>query len=284
MTTRDTTGAPSRLATAAAVVLLAFALGGCATTGRSPGQRLDPFESWNRKVFSFNESLDQNVIAPVARGYRSVVPGFVRTGVSNVFNNFADGWSAVNNFLQFKGEAGFQDLTRFGTNTVFGFLGILDIASEMGLEHHYEDFGQTLGVWGFPAGAYIVWPLLGPSSVRDTVAMPLDRGIASPVAYIDDTGWAFGVGALQLINARSNFLGASGLIDDIALDKYTFIRDAYLQRRRSAVYDGEAPDLPAAPSGPAGAASQPAPAQTADPTGAGAVGAGMRPAVPASAP
>jgi phospholipid-binding lipoprotein MlaA len=290
MTQQESTSGPGRLATTAAAVLLALTLAGCATTGRSPGQRLDPFESWNRKVFNFNEGLDQNVIAPVARGYRSVVPGFVRTGVSNVFNNVADGWSAVNNFLQGKGEAGFQDLTRFGTNTVFGFLGILDIASEMGLEHHYEDFGQTLGVWGFPAGAYIVWPLLGPSSVRDTVAMPLDRGIASPVYWIDDTGWAIGIGALQLINARANFLGASGLIDDIALDKYTFVRDAYLQRRRSLVYDGDPPEQPAPPSAvpgaapPAGAASQPAAAQTADPTGAATVGSGMRPAAAASAP
>ncbi|MDB6002714.1 MAG: putative lipoprotein [Rhizobacter sp.] len=268
----------NRLASSGGAMVLALSLVGCATTGTSPGQRLDPFESWNRKVFSFNESLDQNVVAPVARGYRAVVPGFVRQGVTNVFNNFADGWSAVNNFLQGKGEAGFQDLTRFGTNTVFGFLGVLDIATEMGLEHHYEDFGQTLGVWGFGAGAYIVWPILGPSSVRDTVAMPLDRGIASPVAYIDDTGVAIGVGVLQLINARSNFLGASGIIDDIALDKYTFVRDAYLQRRRSLVFDGDAPEQPAGRSDagdaaePAsGAASQPAATAPADPTGAGAV-------------
>ena len=160
-------------------------LGGCATTKSlvtdargGPGARLDPWENWNRKVFAFNEGLDERILKPVATGYAKVVPQFVRRGVDNFFANAADAWSAVNNVLQGKPEPAFTDVVRFTTNTVFGFFGILDIASEFGLEHHYEDFGQTLGRWGFGAGAYVVWPVLGPSSVRDSIALPADRWFA----------------------------------------------------------------------------------------------------------
>ncbi len=227
-----------------------LALGGCASTQNfateargGPGARLDPWENWNRKVFAFNEGLDENVLKPVATGYAKVVPQFVRRSVDNFFANAADGWSAINNVLQGKPEPAFSDVVRFTTNTVFGFLGILDIASEFGLPHYYEDFGQTLGRWGFGAGAYIVWPLIGPSTVRETIALPLDR-LASPSVYINNGGYQFGIVGLQIINTRARFLGASQVIDDIALDKYSFIRDAYLQRRRSLVFDGDAPDVP----------------------------------------
>jgi len=158
---------------------------------------------------------------------------------------------------------------RFGTNSVFGIFGILDIASEFGLEHHYEDFGQTLGRWGFGAGAYVVWPLIGPSTVRDSIALPLDR-TASPALYINDGRYQVGVIGLQIINTRAKLLGASQVIDDIALDKYSFIRDAYLQRRRSLVFDGDAPELP----------DEPAP----EGTPAAAPGAASAPPSPASAP
>ena len=240
------------------VVLLgaALALGGCATVTDTvkdtvkaaragPGQRLDSWENWNRKVFAFNESLDENVLKPVATAYSKVVPQFVRRSVDNFFSNAADAWSMVNNVLQVKPEPAFQDLVRFTTNSVFGFGGVLDIASEFGLEHHYEDFGQTLGRWGFGAGAYVVWPLLGPSTVRDSAALPADRWFASPALFIQDGRWQTGITVLQIINTRANLLGASKVIDDIALDKYTFIRDAYLQRRRSLVFDGDAPEDPA---------------------------------------
>jgi phospholipid-binding lipoprotein MlaA len=129
---------------------------------------------------------------------------------------------------------------RFGTNTVFGLFGVMDVASEMGLDHHYEDFGQTLGTWGVGAGAYVVWPLLGPSTVRESFALPFDRG-ATPALIFEDGASKYSISALQIINARSNLLGASKVLDDIALDKYTFIRDAYLQRRRSLIFDGEDP-------------------------------------------
>ncbi|MBX3604115.1 MAG: VacJ family lipoprotein [Piscinibacter sp.] len=251
-------------------VLLAGLLlnAGCATVREArggPGQRLDPWENWNRKVFAFNETLDENVLKPVATAYSNVVPQPVRQGVDNFFGNVADAWSAVNNFLQGKGGKGFHDLVRFGTNTFFGFAGILDIASDFGLEHQYEDFGQTLGAWGVGPGAYVVWPLLGPSTVRESAALPLDTAV-SPALAFNDGASKYSITALRIVNTRANLLGASRVLDDIALDKYTFVRDAYLQRRRSLVYDGEAPlqdlpetDLPpAAPAAPPTSASAPA--------------------------
>ena len=221
------------------------AISGCSTIQNArggPGQRLDPWEQWNRKVFGFNEALDEQVLKPVATGYANVVPQLVRRGVNNVFSNVADAWSAVNNLLQAKFEPAFQDVVRVTTNTVFGFGGVLDIASDFGLEHHYEDFGQTLGTWGFGAGAYVVWPLLGPSSVRDSLALPADRWFASPAQVINDGRLQGGFTILQIVNTRANLLGASRVIDDIALDKYTFLRDAYLQRRRSLIFDGDVPE------------------------------------------
>jgi phospholipid-binding lipoprotein MlaA len=269
-----------RLGLIAFVMALLFALGGCATTTTlikdargGPGARLDPWENWNRKVFAFNEGLDEKVLKPVATGYAKVVPQFVRRSVDNFFANAADAWSALNNVLQGKPEPALQDVVRVTTNTVFGFLGLLDIASEFGLDHHYEDFGQTLGRWGFGAGAYVVWPVLGPSSVRDSIALPADRWFASPAVFIQDGRWKTGITLVQLVNTRANLLGATQLLDEIALDKYSFIRDAYLQRRRSLVFDGDAPDLP-----------QPVDAPADAPTGAASAAPATTPATSASAP
>jgi phospholipid-binding lipoprotein MlaA len=234
-----------------ALALLALVLAtGCASVGgggtrQSAGQKLDPWENWNRKVFSFNESLDEHVLKPVATGYQRLVPSFVRTGVHNFFGNIEDAWSAVNNLLQGKGQSAFEMLVRFNTNTFFGIGGLFDVASEAGIERKPEDFGQTLGKWGFGAGAYIVWPVLGPSSVRDSIALPLDRA-ASPALLYQDGAYQLSITALQLVDTRANLLGATKVIDEIALDKYTFVRDAYLARRRSLVYDGNPPEQPAA--------------------------------------
>ncbi len=228
------------------VVLLAVLLAGCSTLKQArggPGQKLDPWENWNRKVFAFNEALDEAVLKPVATIYADTVPQPVRQGANNFFSNAADAWSAVNNFLQAKWANGFQDVVRFGTNTLFGLAGLLDVASELGIDHQYEDFGQTLGTWGFGAGAYVVWPVFGPSTVRDSAALPLNR-LASPAVVFGDAGSRTAVTLVELINTRANLLGASRLLDDIALDKYTFVRDAYLQRRRSLVLDGNEPPEP----------------------------------------
>ena len=230
-----------------ALVLIMVLLAGCSTPGaRSAGQKLDPFEPWNRDVFAFNEKLDANVLKPVATTYSNVVPQPVRHGVDNFFGNAADAWSAINLLLQGKVADALHDMIRVGTNTVFGLGGVLDVATEFGLDHHYEDFGQTLGFWGIGPGAYIVWPLLGPSTIRESFALPLDRA-ATPALLINGGGAQLSITVLQIVNTRAGLLGASRVIDDIALDKYTFIRDAYLQRRRSLVYDGDAPPLPEEP-------------------------------------
>jgi len=249
-----------RSARIGAALAVAAALAGCQTIreGRGgPGQQLDPWENWNRKVFKFNEDVDHAFLIPVATAYTDVVPQPVRRSVSNFFNNFADAWSAINNMLQGKIALGFEDATRVGTNTLFGLFGILDVASEMGLEHHYEDFGQTLGRYGVGAGAYMVLPILGPSSVRDAIALPVDWQ-ATPTAFFDERSAKIGMTVLQILNTRSALLGATRVIDDISLDKYTFVRDAYLQRRRSLVFDGDVPETPSPPdeaaSAPAGAA------------------------------
>jgi len=241
----------SRAALALVCLVTLASLDGCSTIRAAragPGQRLDPWENWNRKVFAFNEGLDEKVLKPVATAYSEIVPQPVRNGVGNFFGNVLDAWSAVNNMLQGKFTAGFDDMTRVGTNTVFGLFGVVDVASEMGLDHHYEDFGQTLGRWGVGAGAYLVLPVFGPSSLRDAAALPLDRA-ASPALLINGGSTQAGIITLQIINTRANLLGATRVIDDISLDKYTFIRDAYLQRRRSLVFDGDVPETPD-PEGP----------------------------------
>jgi phospholipid-binding lipoprotein MlaA len=266
------------------IAAIAVALAGCTTIQAArggPGQRLDPWESWNRKVFNFNEDVDRAVLKPVATTYTNVVPQQVRRSVGNFFSNFADAWSAINNMLQGKFEAGFEDATRVGANTLFGLFGILDVASEMGLEHHYEDFGQTLGRYGVGAGAYVVLPILGPSSVRDAAAIPVDR-LASPPAFFDGTRTQIGLTVLQIVNTRAGLLGATRVIDDIALDKYTFVRDAYLQRRRSLVFDGDVPETPAAPADAASDAASDAAGNLAPPAAStpasGPAAAGSAPA------
>ena len=215
-----------------------------AATGTAQAQNAnDPLEGWNRAVFGFNEGLDAAVLKPVATGYKATVPELVRGGVSNVFGNIADGWSAINQLLQGKPVAAAQMTMRVATNTLFGIAGLFDVASDLGLERQQEDFGQTLGRWGLPAGPYLVWPLLGPSSLRETAAMPLDLQWR-PAALSQDSAMQIGLSTLQLIDIRASLLGASRLVDDIALDKYVFIRDGYLSRRRSLVYDGDPPDIP----------------------------------------
>jgi len=242
------------------VVLAAGLLAGCATP-----ERPDPLEKLNRKVYGFNETVDKYVIVPPARVYRNVVPDTIRLGVDNFFNNLKDAWSAVNLLLQGRPADSANDTMRFAVNTVLGIGGVVDWGSEMGLQPHYEDFGQTLGVWGFQPGAYIVWPILGPSTVRDSVGLPVDLK-ASPDQLASSIAASNTLTVVRVINARAGLLGATNLLDDIALDKYTFVRDAFLQRRRNLVYDGdppeddydERPDLPLP--GPAGA---PLPAEAA---------------------
>ena len=225
----------SRLCVCAAVWMLTA----CATgPNANPG---DPLEPFNRGVYGFNDAVDRAVVKPVATAYHDVLPSPVRTGVSNFFNNLQDLWSFVNNGLQLKGEGAGNSIVRFGVNTAFGLGGLLDIATEMRIERHTEDFGQTLGFWGMGSGPYLVLPLLGPSTVRDTAALPVDM-YGNAVSHVSDIPARNSATVLNLVDRRAHLLDATKMLDEVALDPYTFTRDAFLQRRRNAVYDGNPPD------------------------------------------
>lgn len=220
------------------LIVLAL-LSGCAT-GPNANPR-DPLEPFNRGVYQLNDAVDRAVLKPVATAYQDVVPSLIRRGVNNFFANLQDAWSFVNNALQFKGEAAADSAVRFGVNTFIGLGGVLDVATEMNIEKHTKDFGHTLGYWGVAPGPYLVLPLLGSSTLRDTVALPVDFQ-GDIVGYIEHIPTRNTLIAMRLVDDRANLLKASAMLDEVALDKYTFVRDAYLQRRRSAIYDGNPPD------------------------------------------
>jgi len=203
----------------------------------------DPFEPLNRAIFSFNEAVDAAVLEPVAQAWKAAVPALVRQGVRNVFGNVEDAWSALNQLLQGKGQDGVEMAVRFVTNTTIGLGGLFDVAGDMGLERRSEDFGQTLGRWGVPAGPYLVLPLLGPRSVRDGAAWTLDRQ-ASLANLAGEGARSWTLSGVELLQTRSDLLAAQALLGQVALDRYTFVRDAYLARRRSLVHDGNPPPEP----------------------------------------
>jgi len=192
-------------------------------------------------VASFSDKVDDNVLKPLATGYRNVVPDLIQTGVRNVFNNFADMWSTVNNLLQLKPINTAESLGRVIVNTVFGIYGIFDVATYIKLERHPEDFGQTLGYWGMPNGPYLVLPLFGPSTLRDGASLPVDFAV-SPTKLIADIPTRNEVFALRLVSKRAELLKPGNLLEEASIDKYSFTRDAYLQYRRSQIYDGNPPD------------------------------------------
>jgi phospholipid-binding lipoprotein MlaA len=201
---------------------------------------IDPWESWNRKVYGFNDAIDRAVLKPVAETYRDVVPSPVRTGVNNVLGNIRDVWSAANHLLQGKLGVGLEMGMRVLVNTTFGLGGLLDPATEMQLTKRPSDFGLTLGKWGLGNGPYLMLPLLGPSTVRDTAGTLLDRQVG-PSTLPPTTGGQLAVTGIEVVSGRANLLGAGALLDQVALDKYSFLRDAYLSRRRDALYDGAPP-------------------------------------------
>jgi phospholipid-binding lipoprotein MlaA len=216
---------------------------GCAITQQTERvAKIDPFESINRAVFTFNENADEYVIKPAAEAYQFVLPEFVRTGVTNFFSNIGDVFVAVNNLLQGKPGNAANDIGRFLVNSTIGILGLFDVATDAGLEKNKEDFGQTLGVWGVPSGPYVVLPLFGPSSVRDTAGLAVDLKtdfILNSNQLNHDQ--KVGSTVLRVVNQRANLLNASQLLEDAAFDKYSFLRDSYLQRRHNQVYDGNPP-------------------------------------------
>jgi phospholipid-binding lipoprotein MlaA len=228
----------SRLRTAALCGLVALTLvsGGCATTGNPR----DPLEPINRGIYHFNDGVDKLVIKPTAIVYHDVLPQFVRTGISNFFSNIGDVIVALNNLLQGKLTQAVSDVGRIAINTTAGVLGVIDVATELGLEKHNEDFGQTLGYWGIGDGPYLVLPFLGPSTLRDTFGLVVDFK-TNPITYVDpnrDRNLLYG---LWFVNRRAELMDTTKILETAALDPYEFLRDAYLQRRRNLVHDGSPP-------------------------------------------
>lgn len=219
-------------------------LAGCATVpgaaGVSATSSIDPWESWNRKVYTFNEKVDGAVLKPVATAYRNVVPELVRTGIGNVLGNIGDVWSAANQLLQGKVQAGMEMGMRVLTNSFFGLGGLLDPATPLGLTRRSEDFGQTLGRWGLASGPYVVLPVLGPSTLRDTAGLLVDRQV-SPSSLPSTEKGRHAVTGIELVSRRAKLLSTTQLIDEVSLDEYSFVRDGYLQRRRDEQYDGAPP-------------------------------------------
>ena len=207
-----------------------LALGGCASGPNAKPQ--DPLEPLNRGIYRFNDSVDRTVLKPVATAYRDYTPGPLRTGINNFFGNLRDVWSGFNALLQARPAEAGEDFARVGVNTVLGLGGVLDVASEMGFERTTLDFGLTLGRWGVPDGPYLVLPILGPSTLRDTVALKADFA-ADPVGNVDHVASRNELRVLRAVDQRAGLLRAGELIEEAALDPYGFMRDSYLQRRHS---------------------------------------------------
>ena len=243
-----TAARPRRLAGAAAAASVALVLSGCAS-----GPPNDPLEPYNRGMATFNDNVDSLVLKPVATVYKTITPPMARTGVSNFFSNLGDAWSFVNNALQLHPEGTLNSAVRFTVNTVFGIGGVFDVASEMGVDRRRQDFGLTLGRWGVPTGPYVVLPLLGSSTVRDTLALPVDAQ-GNLLGSVDPVSSRNSLYALRLVNTRANLLRASEVLDTAALDKYTFTRDVFLNLRSQGMNaddgsldngnDGRLPDEP----------------------------------------
>ena len=213
-------------------------VGGCATP--PDGDPRDPFEPINRRIYKFNDAVDEAVAKPVATAYRDVVPVPVRDRVRNFFGNIGDVFIGVNNLLQGKFYETLEDFSRVAFNSTIGLFGIHDVASDMGIEKNNEDFGQTFGWWGASDGAYLVLPILGSSSVRDGIGLGLDMS-TDPLGEVRPINVRNSLVVLRLTGVRADLLDASRILEQAALDRYVFQRDAYLQRRRNLVYDGRPP-------------------------------------------
>lgn len=219
-------------------MLAALTLNGCASVPVAHPD--DPWEGFNRGVHAFNDQLDGWVLKPVANAYDVAAPTPVRHGVANFFGNLGDVWVGVNNLLQGKAVDAASDLGRVLLNSSVGVAGLIDVASLMGLEKHDEDFGQTLGVWGVGSGPYLVLPLYGPRTLRDGGGLLLDF-VVDPVVYAQPERAAWGLAGMRVVDNRAGLLPAEKAMDQAALDKYEYLRSAYLQRRRHLVFDGNPP-------------------------------------------
>lgn len=226
----------SKLMTLSLSFLIAIFVSGCATTNNN-----DPLEGVNRGVYKFNDVADRAIIKPVAKAYKAVTPSPIRKGFNNFFNNLGSLTTVLNDLLQFKFAHAFTDAGRFVINTTFGLAGFIDVASMDNIPNRKEDFGQTLGYWGVGNGAYLVLPILGPSTVRDATGFAIDTATSDPITYTHNIGEVRlhnQIRAAQLVDRRTQLLDAGDLVDDASLDPYSFVREAYLQRRASQVADG----------------------------------------------
>ncbi|HSN19693.1 MAG TPA: VacJ family lipoprotein [Usitatibacter sp.] len=217
---------------------LALLLSACAATGSHDPR--DPWEGLNRRTYEFNDAVDRAVLKPTAQAYVKVTTPFVRARVSNFFSNVADIGTGLNDVLQGKLPYAINDFGRIVVNTTFGVAGLWDVASDLGVEKRSEDFGQTLGWWGVPPGPYFVIPFLGPSTARDAPARAVDPQWFYSRA-IDDNAVAWGLWGIDVVQTRAQLLKAESVVEQAALDRYLFIRDAWLDRRRNQVYDGKPP-------------------------------------------
>ena len=217
-----------------------IALSGCATTGEDIDENPDTLEGFNRAMFNVNDKLDKAILKPVAKGYKAITPAPIDDGISNFFSNLDDVVVVANDLLQFKFKQAGLDTTRVVFNTTFGLLGVLDTATIAGLPKHNEDFGQTLGYWGVGEGYFLVLPLLGPSTVRDAVGLGVDSYL-HPLRYVESDEVQYTLIGINLVDTRADLLRTERAFTDAALDPYTFQREAYLQRRRHLVYDGNPP-------------------------------------------
>lgn len=232
-------GASTKRGCRALLALGVLALAGSVMAEENPR---DPYEGFNRGMFAVNEVVDKYAAKPVAQAYDNVAPLPVKAAVGNFFGNAGELWVGVNSALQGKmGDAG-VDLGRLLINSTVGIFGLFDVASELGLERHDEDFGQTMAVWGAGDGGYLFWPLIGPRTVRDTAGWGVDT-VADPVRQLQPNATRYGASAVRFIDIRASLLPSDRVVEEAALDKYAYIRDAYLQRRRSQIFDGRPPRL-----------------------------------------
>ena len=214
---------------------------GCATVDGPPNPD-DPFESFNRSMFAFNEGADKYVIKPVAKGYNFIMPNAASKAVSNFYSNVDDIVVFFNEILQFKIAAATATSARFVFNSTFGLLGLIDVASDMDLPKHNEDFGQTLAVWGVGSGPYMVLPLLGPMTVRDTAGLAVDWTYFDPIFNRQTIEQSLINLTIKYIDIRAGLIKASNILDDTVPDKYAFVRDAWMLRREFLIYDGNPPE------------------------------------------
>ncbi|MBB1076284.1 VacJ family lipoprotein [Rhodoferax sp. 4810] len=231
---------PLRRSVLLGIIASATLISGCASVADQYQDPRDPWQGYNRAMFRFNHQFDRWLLKPLAKGYQAVSPAVVDRSISNVFANLADVPSAINNLLQFKLARASTDLGRVAVNSTVGVAGIFDVATNLGVPSYKEDLGQTFGYWGMGTGPYLVLPVLGPSNVRDSIGFAIGTQL-HPLTYLD-SNWHWGGVALHTVDRRADLLSADAVFDSAALDRYSFLRDAYLQRRKTLVYDGNPPE------------------------------------------